>query len=406
VTYDVVVVGAGVAGLAAAIGAGRVAGVRTLVIDRHRRQPDVHRGELLQPATLEILERWGVEAELRRRGAIRIEALECRDARGRRLGAFEYGALPHRFDHGLVHSHAQIRGALLAEAARTAEVRFGARAAGLLRDGRGRAAGLVVESGGRAHRVGARLVVGADGPASGLRRMLAIPARRTGYGHSFAAFDLAAPAVPPRVVAFLTRQGARIVCPMPGGRARLYAQVPAGDDVRRGPGEWRRLLRDGCPGLNELVDLDDLPERDLARPQRFGAWRATAETWTRAGLVLVGDAAHCVHPMAGQGMNASIGDGWTLWQSIGELGSAPDVDRALARFARVRMPQVREIAHVSDRLARLCTIRSAAGLWLVRGVLLRNGGSGALRLAATRRLAGLERGRFTRRQWLRVVTGW
>jgi len=398
VTYDVVVVGAGVAGLAAAIGAGRDARARVLVIDRRRDAAGVNRGELLQPAALEILDRWGVEAELRRRGAIRIEALECRDARGRPLGAFEYGALAHRFDHGLVHAHAHIRGALLAEAARAADVRFGARAAGLVRDGRGRGVGVVVESGGRDHRVGARLVVAADGPSSGLRRRLEIPVRRTAYRHQFAAFDLTAPGLPPRVVAFLTRQGARIVCPMPGGRARLYAQVPAGDRRVRDGGDWRRLLADGCPGLGGLLDL---AERDLARAQRFAAWRATAETWTRAGVVLVGDAAHCVHPMAGQGMAAAIGDGWALGQAIGALGP----DAGARRYQRLRMPRVRELAHVSDLLARLCTVRSPLGLWLVRGLLLRNRGNRALRLAATRRLAGLERGRLPRREWLRAVTG-
>lgn len=398
--YDVVVVGAGVAGLAAAIGAGRVGGVRTLVVDRRPAVPAVHKGELLQPASLEVLDLWGVAAELERRGAIRAEALECRDAGGRILGAFDYRLLRHRFAYGLVHHHAQIRRALLAEAARTADVRFGARAAGLLRDGRGRAAGIVVETGGRGHRVGARLVIAADGPGSGLRRRLAIPVRRTAYRHHFAAFDLRARGLPPRVVAFLTRQGARVVCPMPGDRARLYVQV--GEHGRRRPDDWRRLLLDGCPGLRDLLDPAG---PDLAHPQRFGAWRATAERWTGGGFVLVGDAAHTVHPMAGQGMNASILDAWTLWRTLGGLGSEAEVDRGLADYQRVRMPQVREAAHVSDRLARLCTTCSPAGLWLVRRLLLRNGANRRAQVATTARLAGLEHGRFTAREWLRILTG-
>ncbi|HXM55670.1 MAG TPA: FAD-dependent monooxygenase, partial [Candidatus Dormibacteraeota bacterium] len=214
-TYDVVVVGAGVGGLTAAIGAGRIGRARTLVIDQRRGPgagPDVHKGEFLQPSSLEILAAFGGEAELRRRGAIPVEALECRDAAGRRLGAFDYRLLAHRFDHGLVATHARIRGVLLAEAARTADVRFGARAVDVLRDRRGRPAGVVVAGAdGRVERVTARLVVGADGPGSAVRRRLGIPFERAVYRHRFAAFDVPAAGLPPRIVCFLTRGGARIV---------------------------------------------------------------------------------------------------------------------------------------------------------------------------------------------------
>jgi 2-polyprenyl-6-methoxyphenol hydroxylase-like FAD-dependent oxidoreductase len=401
-SYDVVIVGGGVAGLAAAIGAGRAGVARVLLVDRRPSPAGAHRGELLQPAAVAVLDRWGVAAELRRRGAIGVEALECRDARGRVLGAFDYTQLAGPFDHGLVHHHAHIRGALLAEAARTADVRFGARAVDLLHDDRGRVAGVLVETGGGCRRIHARLLVAADGAGSGLRRRLAIPLRRTVYPHQFAAFDLPAPSLPRRVVAFLTRQGARIVCPMPRGWARLYAQV--GDHRRRSPGEWRRLLLGGCPGLAGLLELD---ERDLAAPQRFGAWRALAAAWTRPGAVLVGDAAHSVHPVAGQGMHASIVDAAALWEALGPAAASSDgaVDRALAAYERGRRPQVDEVAHLSDRLARLCTTSSPAGLWLVSGMLRRNRGSHGLRLAATRRLAGLEHGGLGRRAWLRVVTG-
>jgi 2-polyprenyl-6-methoxyphenol hydroxylase-like FAD-dependent oxidoreductase len=398
--YDVVVVGAGVAGLAAAIGAGRAGGLRTLVVDRRPAARAVHKGELLQPASLEVLDRWGVTDELQRRGALRAEALECRDAGGRFLGALDYRPLGHRFGYGLVHYHAQIQAALLAEAARAADVRFGVRAAGLLHDDRGRVAGVVVEAGGSRHPVGARLVIGADGPGSGLRRWLAIPVRRTAYRHRFAAFDLPAPGLPPRIVTFLTRQGARIVCPVPGGRARMYVQV--GEERRRGPADWRRLLLGGCPGLRDLLDP---AEPDLAAPQRFAAWRATAGRWTGAGFVLLGDAAHTVHPMAGQGMSAAILDAGALWRTLGGIGSEAEVDRALAEYQRMRMGQVREIAHVSDRLARLCTTSSPAGLWLVRRLLLRNAANRAAQAAATARLAGLEHGPLGAREWLRILAG-
>jgi len=405
--YDAIIVGGGVGGLAAAAAAGR-ANASVLVLDRHRTPPAVHKGEFLQPRTLEILDGWGVVDALLADGAVRIDGLECRDAAGGFLGAFDYERLRHPFNCGLLHYYGRIREALLAQAQRVAEVRFGARVTGLATGTDGRVRGVLLDDEGGARRVEARLVVGADGPASTVRQGLSLRARRRPYDHQFVAFDVPGPRLPPRIVNFLTRQGARIAYPMPGGRARLYVQVPSGDAAaaRRLDAEgWRRLLLDGCPPLGDLFEL---APADLERRQWFVACRAGTSRWGRPGAVLIGDAAHLIHPMAGQGMNASIADGWTLFRTIAErdgFRSPAALDAALAAYGRLRRAELRVIDRISHRLSLLCTATSGVGGRLSRRILLHNRDNERLLGLATAAMAGVPGERFTPLRWLQVLAG-
>jgi 2-polyprenyl-6-methoxyphenol hydroxylase-like FAD-dependent oxidoreductase len=350
------------------------------------------------------MDRWGLVSGLLADGAVRIDGLECRDDAGRSLGAFDYERLAHPFNCGLLHYYGRIRETLLAQAERVAEVRFGVRVTDLATGPDGRVRGVVIDGG--AERLEARLVVGADGATSTVRQRLGLAARRRPYGHQFVAFDVPGPRLPSRIVNFLTRHGARIVYPMPGGRARLYVQVPGGESAaaRALDAEgWRRLLLAGCPPLGDLLDL---APADLERKQWFAACRADTRRWTRPGAVLIGDAAHLIHPMAGQGMNASIADGWTLFHTIAErdgFRSTATLDAAVSAYDRIRRAQMRVIGRISHRLSLLCTATSGPGARLARRILLRNRDNDRLLGLATAAMAGVASERFTSLDWLRVL---
>jgi 2-polyprenyl-6-methoxyphenol hydroxylase-like FAD-dependent oxidoreductase len=77
-------------------------------------------------------------------------------------------------------------------------------------------------------------------------------------------------------------------------------------------------------------------------------------------LALVGDAAHGVHPLAGQGVNLGFGDAQALAAVMGDRGPVtdPGTPILLERYARRRAEPVLAMHAVTDGLSRLFGARA------------------------------------------------
>lgn len=405
---DVVICGAGVAGLTLAACLHQL-GRSVTIVDSQPGPRVLHKGEILQPSSVRVLDKLGVLPRLLASGAVRADAIECRTAEGDLVGTLDYRVLSGRFTNLLLEHYHRIQLALLDRldtAVTDGSVRILRRttAQSLLRDDDGRVNGLLVRTpDGNEQRLTAMLTVGCDGRSSLCRTSAGIGERaKLRYSHQLLAVDLDRP--PPlgdRLLVFLTRQGLRLVYPMPEQRARLYVQIQPDEypSIKAyGLGEWIAELPGRTPGLALLGDA----LTRWSRPQALPAWRYLARQWTQPGLALIGDAAHGVHPMAAQGMNLAIADAWTLAESVGSTRSwsRSNVDEALLGYERARIPVIRTIWQHSHRLATVFTDTSLLRQRISQRVMRRSSNNDRLRWRLTSNIAGFSHEPFTLRDRL------
>ena len=194
------------------------------------------------------------------------------------------------------------------------------------------------------------LAILADGGRSGLREQLGIGVSHTPYGQS-ALIANVSPEHGHHGQAFerFTEQGPMALLPLAVNRCALV--------WTRASGDAERLL-----ALDDAAFLDELQQ---AFGYRLGALRQVgarhlyplaliaAQEQVRPHLVVLGNAAHSLHPIAGQGYNLSLRDTLALAQTL--LGSsAPLGDFAtLQRYLRNQQSDQQLTVGFSDQVTRL-----------------------------------------------------
>lgn len=237
----------------------------------------------------------------------------------------------------------------------------------------------------------AGLTVLADGGRSGLKERLGIASRETPYAQVALIANLEV-SRPHRGMAYerFTDEGPIALLPLTGNRMALIWTHRIGD-------EQPRLALDDGDFLRELQQA--FGDR-AGRFRRVGARHAyplslvTAEETTRPGLAVLGNAAHALHPVAGQGFNLALRGVMDLVAAL-EAGLAhghpPGSMVTLGDFERRREADRHNVIRFSDGLIRLFGIdhqllshARAAGLVGLNLI-------GPLRRTLARRAMGLER---------------
>jgi len=331
--YDIAIVGGGLVGAALACAFGG-SGLKVAVLERHVPKAPADdtydlRVSAITPASRALFEALGVWPGIAARPMGRVAAMEVWDRGAIRFDAADIGepALAYIIENGAMTAalHARVQQYTNVHSVAPAEL-----AAVEIKDG----AALTLRDG---RRISARLLVGADGADSAVRQYAGLALRR---------FALAQTAIVATVrterphddTAFqhFLATGPLALLPLAG--AHHVSIVWSAD----------------TPRAQALMALDDAAfTAELARAfgDRLGALNIAsaraafplalthAVDYTAPAVALVGDAAHTVHPLAGQGVNLGLLDAAALAEVVLDAhGAGKDIGahHVLRRYERWR----------------------------------------------------------------------
>ena len=349
---DVIILGGGLVGLTLAIALDQ-GGLTSIVVDPADPGTQLApaydgRATAIASASWRMLDAIGVAGQLAAQ-ACPIRAI--RVSEGLEAGAIAFDPPAGDDPLGMMVENRKLRAALRerADACERVSLMMPAEAAEIVRDGAGVRVALA-----DSRLLTAPLLVGAEGRGSPSREAASIPVARWRYDHEAivvtidherhhdnVAYEIFYPSGPFAILPML-----------PGTRSAVVWSVASAD----GP---------AVAGLPDRAIAAEIEKRmggflgkiEIAGPRwRYPIGFHHAATITAERLALAGDAAHGIHPIAGQGLNLGFRDAAALAQVLVEgarLGMDVGDPQLLARYERWRSLDTLMVAASTDALTRL-----------------------------------------------------
>ena len=212
-----------------------------------------------------------------------------------------------------------------------------------------------------------RLLVAADGPRSKLRMQAGIKTVNWSYGQSGIVATIGHEREHEgRAVQHFLAGGPFAILPLAGKRSSIVWTEQASEAERLvglAPMDFHAEL-----GRRFGLQLGEIEV--LSPPRAYPLGFSIARNFIADRLALVGDAAHLIHPIAGQGLNLGLRDVAALAECIAEaarLGLDPGAPEVLERYERWRRFDTMAMGFATDALNRLFSNDSRA-LKLLRDV--------------------------------------
>lgn len=359
--WPVVVVGGGPGGLMLAYLLGR-SGIPVTLLEARRDFDRDFRGDSLHPYTLELFDELGIVDRLLSLPHHKARFFRFNTPAGT-ITTADYGQLRSRFNYVALIPQAVFLDFLATEITGMPGCRVwtGCRVTELLRDHTDRITGVRYRDATGHHDLPARLVVGADGRYSRLRGLADLPARSLGASTDLLWFRLPAhPSDPPdadldlffgrdHYVALLTgTAGWQVGYTLPKG-GYAAARDAGVESIRTFVAQHVPWLADRTHLLTDFTQTT-LLSVDIARVQR----------WWRPGLLLLGDAAHVISPVGGNGILMAIQDAVAAVNHLvpalrdRHRDAGPDAvpDHVLAAIQAEREPAIRRVQAQQVRVER------------------------------------------------------
>jgi FAD-dependent urate hydroxylase len=367
----VLIVGAGPAGLTAAIALTRI-GIEVRLFERAAELGKAGAGLGVQSNALRALQKLGIGDRIEAAGT-ELRVQEFRNIHGKPLFSFPQGEVADEYGTptiSLLRADVQLA---LVDAVPPGVLQLGAECVAIEQDEQGVAARFA-----DGHTERGALLIGADGGRSVARKHVYGAAdaepRYSGFTSWRAVVEMSPDTLPADTSRTFLGAGRQFVM-FPVGSNRIYwgllKREPQGDTTP-------------ASGLHELLSehLRDFPEvtrrlvNATAQEKIIRADicdRDPEQTWAKDRVLLIGDAAHMTTPFIGQGAGISMEDAVVLAKELALTDGLRDqrmLAGALDSFQRERMPRCAKIVLTSRRRGQMLSLSNPA-LATVRNTVLR-----------------------------------
>lgn len=206
------------------------------------------------------------------------------------------------------------------------------------------------------------LVVGADGVHSCVRELVLSDYKVEDAGTAVWSFWIPADIGVPHGFTEMWGKGGKafLLAPVNGQMMGSVALPYAGPlDTANHLQVLKSQIREGEWILPKIADTLNRPQ-DVFHDKNY---QVQAKRWANGRIVLIGDAAHAIHPIAGMGASLALEDAYVLTQEI--TGRAPrGVEAAASAFVDRRRSRVRKFQWMASISKRVVFTRSPVLAWM------------------------------------------
>ncbi|GMQ91158.1 MAG: 2-octaprenyl-6-methoxyphenyl hydroxylase [Gammaproteobacteria bacterium] len=212
---------------------------------------------------------------------------------------------------------------------------------------------VVIEEAGQHRTIGARLLVAADGVHSTIREKIGIPYRQRMYQQTAIVTNIETE-LPHQQVAYerFMQTGPLALLPMDKERCAVVWSNPADQADEMLAWDDETFLAALQHAFGDRLGKFGKIGRRVSYPLAL----TEVEETVKSRLVLIGNAAHTVHPVAGQGFNLGLRDVATLAEEIVEAQRGNEdfgTLEVLQRYQQRRRRDTRAVSRFTDGLIRI-----------------------------------------------------
>ncbi|WP_045859456.1 FAD-dependent monooxygenase [Teredinibacter purpureus] len=371
---QICIVGAGPGGAFLALLLAR-AGINTVLLEKADDFNRDFRGESLSPDARQLLEDHGLEDFIEHHGYLESRALNLCD-NGDSLMRFEFS--DYKFKNQCVIEFPQpaLLQVLTNKAAEYDNFTFLAKASckSLIQDDKGAVNGITVKNSDKSEIIiHANLVVAADGRYSKMRSLANLGADIKKAPRDVLWLKVPRPANWPSEVSIkLKKDRHLIVLPTFPDHLRLGVNIPAG--------QYKSFRKQGIEHLhNFIIDLEPRIEKEVRETitdwscvALLDIFTARVPRWYVDGMALLGDSAHTITPVMGQGIKHALFDAKKLYEVITDrLAVAPEAlirGKYLESYQKERQEETDFILGIQERQERIFSFASPLKVLLRRTV--------------------------------------